>query len=122
MSENIIEPQKIGLGKSSKAWLIKFRDENIFKDMKDAYIFSISYALYKNITPPLVDDLDSSIYSISQIDPNNEIYSAISCLMPEYNGPIYKMAERLADFGASELAKLYQQGKLDIPLIVESVS
>ena len=119
MADQITEPKNIGLGKENKIWLEKLQAEKFFKEMKDGYIFSISYALSKGIDPPEIQDKDGSIYSISTIDPDREIYSAISCLMPLYNGSIYKMAEKLADYGCSELVKLYRENKLDIAAIVE---
>lgn len=119
MTDQIIEPKNIGLGKDNKIWLKKLEEEKFFKEMKDGYIFSISYALSKGIDPPEILDKDGSMYSISTIDPDREIYSAISCLMPLYNGSIYKMAEKLAEYGCTELVKLYREKQLDIAAIVE---
>ena len=120
MSTEIIEPKNIGLSRGNKVWLERFVKENFFKEMKDAYVFALSYALSKEIDPPDFEDRDGSIYSISTIDPDREIYSAISCLMPLYKGSIYRMAEKLTDWGTSELVKLYQNNQLDIAKIVES--
>ena len=88
--------------------------------MRDGYRFAIAYYLSKQSLPPDILDKKSTIFNIGTIDPDKELFLAISCLMPEYKGSIYQMAELLANAGIAEMAILFDQGKLDIVSLIEN--
>jgi len=114
----IVEPTNIGLGETNHQWLTRFKEDQIFSEMADAYRFAVAYALSKEINPPEIADKRRTIFGVATIDPNKEIYTVVTCLMPNLNGSVYQMVERLADWGISDMAKLYSQGKLDIASLV----
>jgi len=120
MSNLIIEPTTIGLGEKSHNWLQRFKEEGLFAEMRDAYRFAIAYYLSKQVIPPEIVGKKNTIFNIGTIDPDKELYLAISCLMPEFEGSIYQMAERLADAGIAEMAIDFETGKLDIVALIEN--
>lgn len=120
MKDILVEPITIGLSEKNHNWLQRFKEEGLFAEMRDGYRFAIAYYLSKQVTPPEITGKKSTIFNIGSIDPDKELYLAISCLMPDYEGSIYQMAERLADVGISELVVNYEQGTLDIVALIES--
>ena len=120
MSNLITEPTTIGLGEKSHNWLQRFKEEGIFAEMRDAYRFAVAFYLSKQVTPPEIVGKKNTIFNIGTIDPDKELYLAISCLMPNIEGSIYQMAERLADAGIAEMAIDFETGKLDIVALIEN--
>jgi hypothetical protein len=120
MSNLIAEPTTIGLGEKSHNWLQRFKEEGIFAEMRDAYRFAVAFYLSKQITPPEIVGKKNTIFNIGTIDPDKELYLAISCLMPNIEGSIYQMAERLADAGIAEMAVEFERGTLDIVALIEN--
>lgn len=120
MSNLIAEPTTIGLGEKSHNWLQRFKEEGLFAEMKDAYRFAVAFYLSKQITPPEIIGKKNTIFNIGTIDPDKELYLAISCLMPNIEGSIYQMAERLADAGIAEMAVEFERGTLDVVALIEN--
>ena len=120
MTDSLVEPITIGLGEKSHNWLQRFKEEGLFAEMRDAYRFAVAYCLSKQVNPPEIFGKKNTIYNIGTIDPDKELYLAISCLMPDYKGSIYQMAERLADAGIAEMAIDFERGTLDIVALIEN--
>jgi hypothetical protein len=120
MSNLIAEPTTIGLGEKSHNWLQRFKEEGIFAEMRDAYRFAVAFYLSKQVTPPEIVGKKNTIFNIGTIDPDKELYLAISCLMPNIEGSIYQMAERLADAGIAEMAVEFERGTLDVVALIEN--
>jgi len=122
MSEQIIEPTSIGLSERNHSWLTRFKEEKVFSEMIDAYRFAFSYALSRGIVPDEIKENRKTTFSVSTFDPEKDIYVTLQCLMPSIEGPVYRMAERLADWGMTELVKEYQSGKLNLVRMIEQAS
>lgn len=120
MSNLIIEPTTIGLGEKSHNWLQRFKEEGLFAEMRDAYRFAVAFYLSKQVTPPEILGKKNTIFNIGTIDPDKELYLAISCLMPDLDGSVYQMAERLADAGIAEMAIDFERGTLDVVALIEN--
>jgi len=119
-----IEPITVGLSSKNHEMLEKFKQEKIFLEMMDGYRFAIAYALNKGVVPPsLSGEKRTTAFNIGSLDQKKEIYNAIVALNPEINPPIYKYAERLAEWGMTELVKKYENDhRLDlVEIISESI-
>ena len=104
----------IGLSKSAHEnleWLI---EEGYFRKPLDVYRFAIGLALAKKINPPEIHNATPTHYNIGSLDPNQAIKQSIEILMRGQlvNIDTYEMAERLAEWGISELASQAKNGKI----------
>jgi hypothetical protein len=88
--------------------------------MMDGYRFAIAYALNKGIVPPdLSGESRKTAFNIGSLDQKKEIYNAIISLTPDLSPPVYKYAERLAEWGVNELVKIYEKNhRLDLAEII----
>jgi hypothetical protein len=117
------EPIDVGLSIGSHTYLKRFKDEKIFHEMRDGYRFAISYALNKGVKPPTIDGEKKTTFNIGTLDPTGEIKQAIVVLNPDLEGPIYKYAEHLAEWGMREFIKMYKKNqRLDLVEIVKKCS
>ncbi len=113
------EPTNLGLSEKAHGYLKRLHEEGHFAEMRDAYKFGIALALSHEIVPPDLPSPRSNIFGVASIDPDKSIYSAIVALMDTNDEPVYKWAERLAEWGVEELFKRSQKGQIDFVRIIE---
>lgn len=118
----INEPTNIGLSEKAHALLKRLKDDQHFLEMADAYRFGIALALASGVTPDEAPAPRTTIFGVGTIDPDREIAAAIRLLMPTNGLPIYKWAERLAEWGITELSIRAESGVLDLGEIVSSTT
>ena len=118
---SISEPTMIGVSVATHAKLKRLKEDGHFKEMADAYRFAIGLALAQGISPPEISS--QTVFSVATIDPDQSIKNAIqSILSVKVEGiPIYKMAERLADWGIQELAAQADRGEIDFVAIFDQL-
>ena len=122
MKTEIIEPVNLGIGETNHVWLKKFKDENIFSEMRDAYRFAASYAISKDIQPLEINERKETVFSLASIDPDRSIYYLITALYPNLEIARYNILDRLANAGMTELVRMHKEDTLDLArLIRESV-
>lgn len=116
----ISEPTMIGLTEKAHSGLKRLKEDDHFNQMADAYRFGIALALASGVIP---DDVPGTgtIFSVGTIDPNKEIYTAIKSLISTGDVPVYKWAERLAEWGVTELIRRSEAGEIDFASIFEQV-
>jgi hypothetical protein len=118
----ISEPTMIGLSEATHAKLKRLSEDGHFKHMADAYKFGIGLALAQGVIPP---DLPSSktVFSVATIDPDQTLKNAIQTILgDQLNGiSTYKMAERLADWGVSELSAQAEKGEINIVMMFDQI-
>jgi hypothetical protein len=90
--------------------------------MADAYRFGIALALALGVVPEEPAPPRTTIFSVVTIDPDREIGSAIKALMNIGQLPVYKWAERLAEWGVTELAYRAESGDLDLQTILQEAA
>lgn len=112
------EPTNIGLSEDAHVKLKRLQEDGHFAQMADAYRFAIALALNMGVTPPDLPGTRANIFGVATIDPEREIFTAIASLLNTGDEPIYRLAERLADFGVQELFRRAESGKLDISTIL----
>jgi hypothetical protein len=118
------EPTTIGLSEKAHALLKRLAEDKRnghFAEMADAYRFGIGLALAHGIAPGEVQAPRTTIFNVGTLDPDKHIYNAIRILADTGDIPVYRWAERLAEWGVSELAARSETGTLDIGEILSEV-
>jgi hypothetical protein len=115
------EPTMIGVSEATHAKLRRLKEDGHFKEMADAYRFGIALALAQGIVPPEVST--GTVFSVATIDPDQSIKTAIQAILGEEvaGKSIYKMAERLADWGIQELSAQAEHGEINIVAIFDQL-
>ena len=116
------EPTMIGVAESTHAKLKRLKEDGHFREMADAYRFAIGLALAQGVIPPEVSAI--TVFSVGTIDPDYSIKTAIQAILAEQvdTVPIYRMAERLADWGVQELASIAERGEIDFVAIFDQMN
>ena len=118
MKTEIVEPVNLGIGETNHIWLKKFKDENIFSEMRDAYRFAASYAISKDIPPSEIIETKATVFSLASIDPDRSLYYLITALYPKLEIARYNILDRLANAGMTELVRMYKEDALDLPKLI----
>lgn len=111
------EPTMIGLSENAHLLLSQMKEDNFLAEMADGYRLAIGLALSHRVVPDEVLQR-RTVFSVATIDPDQEIAAAIRALVDLKGGSVYRMAERLADWGVIELAKRFDGGPIDVVAIV----
>lgn len=116
------EPTMIGLSEKTHPLLKRLKEDGHFAEMADAYRFGIALALAHGVIPNEPPAPRTTIFSVATIDPDREIATAIRSVMDTEDIPIYRWAERLAEWGVGELARRAEAGDVDVAALVEEAS
>jgi hypothetical protein len=96
------------------------KEDGHFREMADAYRFGVGLALAQGVVPPEISS--RTVFSVATIDPNQELKNAIQAVLgSRLEGSVYKMAERLADWGINELAAAAERGEVDVVRLFDQV-
>jgi hypothetical protein len=112
------EPTTLGLSASAHAHLTALADGGYFARMTDAYRFAIALGLSH-------DGLDTSdrsrrtIFNVGTLDPDRSIYQAVAALRTRIDEPVYRTAERYAEWGVEELIRLRASGDIDFAALLK---
>lgn len=114
---SVTEPTSIGLSERAHALLTQMKEDNFLAEMADGYRLGIGLALAQGVEP---DDLPQrrTVFSVATIDPDQEIAAAIRALIDLKGGSVYRMAERLAEWGVIELAKQFDGSPIDVATLL----
>lgn len=118
------EPTTIGLSETTHALLKRLAEDKRnghFAEMADAYRFGIGLALAHGVVPGEVPTPRTTIFNVGTLDPDKQIYNAIRLLTDTGDFPVYRWAERLAEWGVTELAARSEAGTLDVGEILSEV-
>lgn len=115
MSTSVMnEPTSIGLSDNAHAVLKRLKEDGHFAEMVDAYRFGIALALAHGVAPEEPTQSRTTIFSVATVDPDREIEAAVRLILGNKDIPIYRMCERLAEWGVSELGRRAETGTLDV--------
>jgi hypothetical protein len=117
MPPSAIEPTTIGLSEKTHALLKRLAEDKRnghFAEMADAYRLGIGLALAHGVIPDEVPTPRTTIFNVGTLDPGKQIHSAIRLLSDTGDIPVYRWAERLAEWGVRELAARAEAGTLDL--------
>ena len=117
---NIAEPTTIGLSESAHEKLKWLQEEQHFRELLDGYRFAIGLALAQGVEPPDIQKR-TTIFNIGTVDPDQSLKRSIEALMGDRvsDVAVYKIAERLAEWGVNELASQAQSGSIDFVGLLE---
>ena len=111
---SIAEPTTIGLSEGAHEKLKWLQEEQHFRELLDGYRFAIGLALAQGVEPPEVQKR-TTIFNVGTVDPDQSLKRSIEALMGDRvrDRSIYKMAERLAEWGVNELTSQAKAGRID---------
>ena len=119
----IAEPTTIGLSENAHEKLKWLQEKEHFRELLDGYRFAIGLALAQGVEPPDIQKR-TTIFNIGTVDPDQSLKRSIEALMGDrVSGvAVYKIAERLAEWGVNELASQAQSGSIDFVGLLEQAS
>ena len=114
------ESTTIGLSKGAHKKLKSLQEEGHFRELLDGYRFAIGLALAHGVEPPEVRQR-TTIFNVGTVDPDQSLKKSIEALMGDraQDISIYKMAERLAEWGVNELALLAKDDNIDFTKLLQ---
>ena len=117
------EPTTIGLSQGAHNKLKWLQEEKYFHDLLDGYRFAISLALAQGIEPPEIRKR-TTIFNVGTVDPDQSLKECIQVVMGDRTQgvPIYKIAERLAEWGVNELESQARSGGIDFVVLLDQAS
>ena len=119
---SIAEPTTIGLSEGAHEKLKWLQEEQHFRELLDGYRFAVGLALAQGIEPPEVQKR-TTIFNVGTVDPDQSLKRSIEALMGDRirDASVYKMAERLAEWGVNELASQAKAGGIDFVSLLDQV-
>ena len=120
---SIPEPTTIGLSESAHEQLKWLQEKEYFRDLLSGYRFAIGLALAQGVEPSDVQNR-TTIFNIGTFDPDQSLKRSIEALMGDRvrEMAVYKMAERLAEWGVNELASQAAAGSIDFVKLLDQAS
>lgn len=119
----IQEPTTVGLSKEAHEELKLLKENGHFAELQDAYRFAISLAIAQGVDPlaTSVGSGKATIFNIGTLDGDQSIKLAISSIYSDQckEEPVYKIAERLAEWGINELAAEASRGEINFIKLLE---
>ena len=117
---SIAEPTTIGLSEGAHERLKRLQEEQYFRDLLDGYRFAVGLALAQGIEPPEIQKR-TTIFNVGTVDPDQSLKRSIEALMGDRirDASVYKMAERLAEWGVNELASQAKAGSIDFVSLLD---
>lgn len=122
---SITEPTTLGLSQTAHNKLKWLKEEQYFRELLDGYRFAIALALAQGIDPPDIKEKRTTIFNIGTADPDQSLKQCIQVIMGDriQGIPIYKMAERLAEWGINELeSQARSSGGIDFVTLLDQAS
>lgn len=107
------EPVTIGLSNSAHGKLQRLKENAHFAELMDGYRLAIGLALAYGVDPsPLANR--NTIFNVGSLDPDRSIYHAVQALRSRQTEPVYRTAERLAEWGVEEMYRQVETGMFSV--------
>lgn len=118
----VSEPTMLGVSDTTHAKLKRLKEDGHFKEMADAYRFGIGLALAQGQVPPELSS-PTTVFSVGTVDPDQAIKKAVQTILADQveGASVYKMTERLADWGIQELAAQADRGEIDVVALFDQL-
>jgi len=121
----MMEPDliNVGLSESANDKLNYLKEQGYFARKIDGYRFAVSLALAHGVIPPEFSKRVNYL-NWGSLDPDQTFRLAIEALMPDQvaETTVYRLVERLADWGVNELHAQAQRGDIDFEAIFEQLA
>jgi len=110
----------VGISEAADDKLDELKELGIFADKIDGYRFGVSLALAQGA---LSDELvkRKNLFNVGSLDPDQSLRRSVEALMPAAleETTVYRLIERLADWGVTELHAQAQAGEIDFPTLLD---
>lgn len=120
---SVSEPTMIGLTEATHAKLKRLKEDGHFSEMVDGYRFGIGLALAQGVEPPEMGGSTTTVFSVATLDHDQSLRNAIGTILGEKarGKSVYRLAERLAEWGVQELSRQAERGEIDFVTIFDQL-
>lgn len=113
----------VGLSEAVDDKLAELKEMGVFAEKIDGYRFGVSLAIAYGADPgDLVKRVN--LYNVGSLDPEQSLRRSVEALMPSAleDTTVYRLIERLADWGVAELHSQAKSGEIDFVALMEQAS
>lgn len=110
----------VGLSAAADDKLAQLKEMGVFAEKIDGYRFAVSLALAHGVVPgDLIKRVN--LYNVGSLDHDRALQRSVEALMPHAltDTTVYRMIERLADWGVCELFDQASAGEIDFVALLE---
>lgn len=113
----------VGLSEASNDKLDELKEMGVFADKIDGYRFGVSLALAHGVVPGELVKREN-LFNVGSLDPDQMLRQAVEALMAQQleQTTVYRLIERLADWGVAELHAQAKAGEIDFPALLEEAA
>jgi len=113
----------IGLSEAGNDKLDRLKEMGYFAEKMDGYRFAVSLALAQGVIPPDITKR-STFLNVGSLDPDQTLRRAVEALLnDQIEGTTpYRLVERLADWGVTELYRQAEQGDINFEEILDQLA
>jgi hypothetical protein len=113
----------IGLSEAGNDKLDRLKEMGYFAEKMDGYRFAVSLALAQGVIPPDITKR-TTFLNVGSLDPDQTLRRAVEALLnDQMKGTTpYRLVERLADWGVTELFRQAEQGDIDFGGILDQLA
>jgi hypothetical protein len=119
----VAELINVGLSEAGNEKLDYLRERGYFAEKLDGYRFAVGLALAHGVIPREIAKR-STFLNVGSLDPDQNLRRAVEALMPDEveKTTVYRLVERLADWGVEELHAQAQAGDIDFTVIFDQLA
>ena len=113
----------IGLSETGNDKLDRLKEMGYFAEKIDGYRFAASLALAQGVIPPDITKR-TTFLNVGSLDPDQTLRRAVEALLSDQmeGTTPYRLVERLADWGVTELFRQAEQGDIDFGGILDQLA
>jgi hypothetical protein len=113
----------IGLSEAGNDKLDRLKEMGYFAEKMDGYRFAVSLALAQGVVPPDITKR-TTFLNVGSLDPDQTLRRAVEALLnDQIEGTTpYRLVERLADWGVTELYRQAEQGDINFVGILDQLA
>lgn len=110
----------VGLSEAVDDKLDELKELGIFADKIDGYRFGVSLAIAQGVVPAELVKR-KNLFNVGSLDPDQALRKSVESLMPEAleETTVYRLIERLADWGITELHAQAKSGDIDFLTLLD---
>lgn len=112
----------VGLSELGNDKLDELKELGVFADKLDGYRFAVALAIAQGAAPPEIPKRVTFL-NVGSLDPDQALRRTVEALMPSAleQTTVYRLIERLADWGVSELHAQAKTGEVDFAELLRQV-
>lgn len=113
----------VGLSEVASGNLDRLKEMGVFAEKMDGYRFAVALALAHGVVPTEITKR-TTFLNVGSLDPDQALRRSVEALMPDQlrDTTVYRLVERLADWGVNELYRQAQLGEIDFTSIFDQVA